>query len=152
MKNWRILNNIECKMIWEFIYTELSFNPIDRARPLIKLPFPNKSYDLSNLYNKEFDNTFFNKLEEKAIDLFLNIAKNERIYALSWQHDCYSFNPNLPFEKDEFEDWIVPIFPNGEYAFFITRDFKNGIFGDGVNMSMAFFGNDFVNFAFPLNA
>ncbi len=66
------------------------------------------------------------------------------MYALNWQHDCYSFLPELPFEKDQFDEWLIPIFPNGDYLFFLTKNFQNGVFADGINLSISIFGKDII--------
>ena len=64
------------------------------------------------------------------------------MYALDWQHDCYAFDPILPFERNEFDDWLISIFPNGDYLFFLTSNFQNGIFADGINLKISFWGNE----------
>jgi hypothetical protein len=62
-----------------------------------------------------------------------------------WQHDCYEFNPRLPFEKDEFNQWLIPIYPNGDYYFFVTKDWKNVVFVDGLNPSIYLFGEKIIS-------
>ncbi|PUB08164.1 uncharacterized protein DUF2716 [Paenisporosarcina sp. OV554] len=41
--------------------------------------------------------------------------KNEYMYAVDWQHPGYWITPRLEFPKSEFNEWTVPIFPNGDY-------------------------------------
>jgi hypothetical protein len=48
------------------------------------------------------------------------------------------------FELDEFNDWLIPLFPNGDYTFFLTSDFKNILFADGINFTISFAGEDIV--------
>ena len=58
------------------------------------------------------------------------------MYALDWQHQCYSFNPFLPFEKiwsSGIEMGNPALSKWRSLHFFLTKDFKNGIFGDGIH-------------------
>jgi hypothetical protein len=86
---------------------------------------------------------FYNDMEDKLKKIFscLFADDKEEIWVTSWQHELYSFNPDLPFELDEFDEWLEPALPNGDYSFFLTKDYKNGIFGDGINFRLAFFGD-----------
>ena len=90
---------------------------------------------------------FNSNLENKFVSIFKTLTKKkgERMYALDWQHQCYSFNPFLPFKKYGHPGrWEIPAFPNGDHHFFLTKDFKNGIFGDGIHKSISFFGKEMV--------
>lgn len=104
--------------------------------------FEQKKFNLSKFYNDGFCNDAYNNLHELAVYWFKNLAPQQRLYALDWQHTCYSFNPNLPFEKDEFDEWYVSVFANGDYIFFLTEDFKNGLFCDGINLTISLFGKE----------
>ncbi|WP_440603734.1 DUF2716 domain-containing protein [Bacillus sp. GB_SG_008] len=67
----------------------------------------------------------YNDLEEKSLLAFQEVTqKSEYIYALNWQHDCYWISPYLEFTKDEFCEWTIPIFPNGDYYFFIHKNLE----------------------------
>ena len=59
---------------------------------------------------------------------------------MSWQHESYSFDPRLDFEKDEFNEWLIDVFANGDYNFFITSNFDNYFFADGVTMQVMYYG------------
>ncbi|MFL5730485.1 MAG: DUF2716 domain-containing protein [Cytophagaceae bacterium] len=145
MKNWGILSQQDYSKAWDFINNELSFKPNSNGEGLIKLPSPNKKYDIHNFYNENFSEELYNNLHNYILGYFKQLSKGNRLLALDWQHDCFSFDPHLPFEKDEFDEWLIPAFPNGDYLFFLTKDFKNGIFADGINLSISFFGDDLIN-------
>ena len=143
MENWKPLIDIEYKQIWDFVYENLSFQPNNEAA-LIKLPIPNKVYNISSFYNEGFDEKFYDDLHKIAIKCFKILSNNKNMYALNWQHQCFSFNPELPFEKDDFDEWLIPVFPNGDYLFFITNDLKNGVFSDGINLRISLFGKKMI--------
>lgn len=142
MKNWAVLSEPEYKLSWDFIYDCLQFHPNDENQELIALPFPSRCFDISTYYNDGFREELYEDLHECALKWFKQICDGKRLFALDWQHDCYSFDCYLPFEKDEFGEWLVPVFPNGDYLFFLTNDFRNGVFADGINLKMSFWGED----------
>ena len=144
MENWKLLTKQEYKSCWKFVYDELHFYPANNKNTLIELPKPNNKYDTSDFYNNGFDEKFYADLHSCSMKCFKNISSKQRMYALNWQHDCYSFLPELPFEKDQFDEWLIPIFPNGDYLFFLTKNFQNGVFADGINLSISIFEKDII--------
>ena len=83
----------------------------------------------------------FDKLEDLALSLFVSILKpGQRLYALNWQHDCYDFDPRLEMDRDEFDEWIIPVLPNGDYHIFVTKDFQNVWFGHPWEMTITLIG------------
>lgn len=140
MNNWSILNKEEYTAYWNFIYNSLYFVPNLNSDSLITLPMPNRCFDISQFYGKGFDDNLYNNLHDTAIKWFEKISGGQRMFALEWQHECYSFDPKGPFEKDEFNEWLIPVFPNGEYLFFLTKNFENGIFADGINLRLSMWG------------
>jgi hypothetical protein len=146
MSNWKLLNKKEYNALWKFVYEELCFNPYnDEYQKKISFPMPNISFDISNFYNENFSENFYETLHSLGVKWFKYIGINQKIYALNWQHDCYSFDPFSPFEKDEFNEWLIPLFPNGDYLFFISPDFDNGIFADGIDLKLYFWGTNMID-------
>ena len=165
MSNWKLLDDETYKLAWDFVDDSLCFKPHNSPKfhsefkkvSVIKLPKPNVYYSTKKYFVTEdrecsiseaklFEN-FDSNLENKFVSIFKTLTKKkgERMYALDWQHDGYSFDPFLPFERDGcFEEWLIPSFPNGDYLFFLTKNFKNGIFGDGIHKSISFFGKEMV--------
>lgn len=146
MDNWTLLRKEETEKFWSFAYEKLHFMPTNVLNTdLIALPKPNVSFDIADFYDKGFDEKLYEDLHESALVWFEEIANGKRLYAFNWQHECYSFLPGLPFEKDEFAEWFIPVFPNGDYLFFVMHDFSNGIFADGINCKISFWGEAIIN-------
>jgi Protein of unknown function (DUF2716) len=145
MSNWKLLIEPEFELAWNFVYKELSFKPNAKDEQLIMPKKPYKKYEIGSLYNEGFSEEFYSGLHNSVSECFRKISNGVRMYALNWQHDCYSFDPYLSFEKDEFDEWLIPVFPNGDYIFFLTTDLANGIFADGITMTLYFFGAEMLN-------
>jgi hypothetical protein len=146
MKNWVPFSDKEYDQIWERIYRDFKFEPSISEFPSFKVPYPFITYDVSDYFGESVDLDAYDDLEEKALLVFKeNTSFNEYILALDWQHECYWVNPNVKFERDEFGEWIIPIFPNGDYYFFIQKDFKWGFLGHPWERSITIFGKELIN-------
>ncbi|MBA3681707.1 MAG: DUF2716 domain-containing protein [Bacteroidetes bacterium] len=143
MINWKVLEKNEYTQLWNLIYNDFIFSPYS-SKKLIELPYPHIIYNISSHYDEGYSEIFYKNLHKYAVNYFKKISNGGRIYALNWQHDCYSFDPYLPFEKDEFDEWLIPVFPNGDYLFFINNDLQEGVFCDGINLELSFFGQQSV--------
>ncbi len=140
MKNWIEFTDKEDEQIWDKIYSELKFSPSLSIFPSFKVPSPFVTYDISHCFGESI-----NDLESKALQAFQEItASNEYIMALYWQHECYWVNPHVEFERNEFDEWIIPVFPNGDYYFFIQKDFKWGYLGHPWEKSITIFGKELI--------
>jgi hypothetical protein len=71
---------------------------------------------------------------------FKIISRDKRMYVLNWHHVTYSFDPNLPFERNKFNEWLVPAFPTGEFFCFLNDELTDGVFGDGWNFRIKLYG------------
>ena len=115
--------------IWDKIDKDFEFNP---SINLDVIPFKFKikvqCYTLDSFWTL--------KQEHLVNEIFKKIS-NEEIYALDWQHDCFIFNPheymNFPRQwYDESRDvnvYFPSYYPNGDYYFFIAKDFSYGLLG-----------------------
>lgn len=144
MSNWKLTSELEYEAITSFVYDKLFFAPNGAKDEIIELPCPNKIFDIHKYYDSGFEEELYNDLHTSAIKWFKNIANEGIIYAYNWQHDCYSFSPYLPMETDEFNEWLIPVFPNGDYLFFVSGNFNNGIFADGINLTISIWGKEIV--------
>lgn len=109
------------------------------------MPSPFITYDISRYFGEFVDLDAYDELEEKALLVFKeNTAWNEYIMALDWQHECYWVNPHLKFDRNEFDEWIIPIIPNGDYYFFIQKDLKWGYLGHPWEKSITIFGKELI--------
>jgi Protein of unknown function (DUF2716) len=146
MNNWKILSEVEYNRAWDYIFDELNFNPSPyEAKKFDNLPIPNLWFDTASIFDGIFTKNDFDELNTIALNLLQKIANNKSIYALDWQHECFSFNPNLPFDRFENKTWGIPFLPDGDSTFFLTNDLSNGVFGDGINLQMCFWGDELLN-------
>ncbi|WP_419881543.1 DUF2716 domain-containing protein [Peribacillus sp. B-H-3] len=141
MKNWIPFSDQESDQIWDKIHRDFKFKPSISKFPSFKVPHPFITYDISGFFGESADLDAYDDLEEKALDAFKeSTLADEYILAFDWQHECYWVNPRLEFERDEFGEWTIPIFPNGDYYFFIQKDFKWGYLGHPWGKSITIFG------------
>ncbi len=84
----------------------------------------------------------YDSLNSNLMDSFMGyfrslFPQNDWFYALEWRSTCYKFHPHLPFEFDE---WPIPILPNGDYYIFLEKMFKYGVIGHPWEQAMCIFG------------
>lgn len=140
MDNWKILSEEKRNEVWNFVYDTFKFNPNKKEKSLINFDNQDVTYDISMYYDKGFDEDVYTNFHLMMSNFFIKTSNGETMYALDWRHNCFEFNPLLPFEKDEFGEWLIPAFPNGDYLFFLLKDLKSGVFADGINLKVSFFG------------
>jgi Protein of unknown function (DUF2716) len=146
MENWLKLSNLEYEQVWDKVYDKLKFKPSISKFPSFKVPTPFITYDVSLCFGQSEDQDAYDNLEEKAIVVFKeNTAIDEYIYALDWQHECYWINPHLEIQKNKFDEWSVPIFPNGDYYFFLQKNFEWGYIGQPWERSITVFGKELID-------
>ena len=142
MKNFRPLNNQEHEKVWDKFDNLLNFKPSIKDFPGITTSRPQLKFDIKECFSEPFQ---MDKLEKLGLYLFDKITKHgERIYALDYMHQCYDFDPRQEIERDEFNEWIVPIYPNGDYYIFLTKDFNNIWFGHPWEKTITLLGKDIV--------
>lgn len=146
MKNWMEFTDKEYDQIWDRVYSELKFSPSDSTFPSFKVPSPFITYDISHYFRESVDLDVYDDLEEKVLLVFKeNTVSDEYIMALDWQHECYWVNSHLKFNRNELDEWTIPIFPNGDYYFFIQKDFKWGYLGHPWEKSITIFGKELID-------
>ena len=146
MTNWKQLSDQEQDEIWNKFYPTFNFRPSvsEEDFPSILSSLPLLKFDISNCYSTDFP---LDKLEQIALKLFDKISNTgDRLYALDWQHECFDFDPRKFMDLDERNEWIIPIFPNGDYYIFLTKDFKNMWFGHPWEQTITLVGNEIVKF------
>ncbi|MFP3875444.1 DUF2716 domain-containing protein [Bacillus paralicheniformis] len=136
--SWTVLSSRENDKVWTKVNRVVKWKPglqCSRMKP----PTPYIVYDVSAGFKE--DGRFLADLEEKMIGVFKACTDPlETMYALDWRHEGYMFRPHGQLPKDEYGDWPVPIFPNGDYYFFFQRDFEWGVLGDPWRQTMTLYG------------
>lgn len=144
MKNFKKLDKAEYDQVWDKFYDLFDFKPSINIFPAIKTTLPQLKLDIKDCFSSDFP---IDKLEGLALRLFENISlPGDRLYALDWQHECYDFDPRQEMDKDEFNEWTIPIFPNGDYYIFITKDFNNVWFGHPWEKTITLIGNNITGY------
>ncbi|MGG0658142.1 DUF2716 domain-containing protein [Rummeliibacillus pycnus] len=145
MKNWLELSDVEYEKVWNKLYDELKFEPSTTNFPSFEVPTPFITYDISNYFGEYEGLNAYDDLEEKALLVFQKITSiDEYIYALDWHHECYWINPHLEYQKNEFDEWTVPIFTNGDYYVFIHKNFEWGYLGHPWERTITIFGKELI--------
>ena len=136
----KIYNDIWNKVNNKFKFklsTDINVNPFE-------FDINYTSYKLNDVWTEE---------QEKIVnDIFKEIS-NDDIYALDWQHDCFEFNPKeeIPFYYQYHDDnrsvevYFPSYYPNGDYHFFISKDFSYGLLGHPWRKEIYVFGNNLID-------
>ncbi len=142
MKNFRSLSKEEYDKVWNNFYELFDFSPSTTVFPALTTTMPQLKLDISRGFGPAYP---LNELEQFALTLFNNITKpGDRLYALDWQHECFDFDSRQEMNRNEFEEWIIPIFPNGDYYIFMTKDFNNVWFGHPWEETITLIGENIV--------
>ncbi|MFS3916219.1 DUF2716 domain-containing protein [Bacillus australimaris] len=146
MKNWIPLTNKELKYVWNTFYRDFKFKPSISRFPAFQIPSPFITYDISAYFEESSLLLSDEDLEEKALLVFQEqIKADEYMLVLDWQHECYWVTPHGSFEKDEFGEWRVPVLPNGDYYFFLSKEMHWGMLGHPWVQSITIFGEGLID-------
>ncbi|MCR8635331.1 DUF2716 domain-containing protein [Paenibacillus radicis (ex Xue et al. 2023)] len=144
---WMSLTDEEEKELWSRFIKLFHPRPSKTIFPSY-IPTPFIQYDISNCYTEEFIRDF----ENKAASAFQSCTTpGEHLYALDWQHECYlvdarkEFPRHVPWRIDN-GDWIISIFPDGDYHFFLASDFSWGILGHPWEESITIYGEKILSY------
>lgn len=139
--NWEKINDLESKKLWDKLESKFRFNP-SFERSIFSIMKESKRYSTSSLMGEHFTEEINKKvMDDLKLLLSNSVEIDQRMIALCWKSDSYLFNPRGKFELDEFGEWLVPALPNGDLTFFLDGELENGVFGDGINEQMVFFGD-----------
>ena len=136
-----LLNEQDTKALEERIKTELRFRPDAKyrghsllwwRRP-VRLPKPWAVYAVDGSSQEQIEQT---ALAVKACYMSATV-RDERIYALDWQHSAFLFDPwkedpkSVRLEDEAGEYWAeFPLgYPEGDYVFFLDENFRFGYLG-----------------------
>jgi hypothetical protein len=137
MGGWTILEDDELDKVWAKVNRDFHFKPGTKIFPSYITPSPFIKYDISDCYADELIRDF----EEKSVMAFQQCTKPEElIYALDWQHECYLVDVRLEFPRHV--PWRVD---NGDYHFFLARDFSWGILGHPWEKTITIYGEKLIS-------
>ena len=131
--------------IWDEVNEKFKFNP---STNINQTPFELKGnykvYKLKSIWTKE---------QEKIVNNIFKEIATENIYALDWEHDCFEYNPaeEIPLNYNyhdanrNCEVYFPSYYPNGDYHFFIAKDFSYGMLGDPWRKEIYVFNDNLIN-------
>ena len=140
-----ILDEELINMIWNRINNQYKFCPsVNKA----VIPF---KFDIEYVCYKL--NSFWDIEQEKIVNNIFKKLCDEDIYALDWQHDCFEYNPNenIKLNYHYYDDnrnvevYFPSYYPNGDYHFFISKDFEYGMFGHPWREELYVFGEKLID-------
>lgn len=144
------LDDRKYRYIWDTFYKKFNFNPSihENDFPGILEPTPSATYSIARIYEsgeKEFEK-LSKDLNDRFLQLFKSLTDQDTwVYALEWQKTSYKFFPHRPFELDEWDEWVIPILPNGDYYIFLEKNLEFGVFGHPWEKTMCIFGTKLID-------
>lgn len=136
--SWIPMTQAEDEKIWHVIDQQFQFAPSTTVFPSYHVPSPFVTYEVDYEKREEIEQTLKRILTEVTVE-------GERVMALDWNHQGYWIDPRRPFLRDEEGDWMIPAVPDGDYSFFIARDFRWGYLGHPWEGSITLFGEDLIS-------
>jgi Protein of unknown function (DUF2716) len=137
---WSALGLSEQREIWDRFDRTFNFRPSVRPAdfPGIDEPSPSVTFALPRDGAQKRLPTAddIEDLESATLAAFRACTEpGDRMYALDWQHEGFRLQPHVPFEE-----WLVPVLPDGDYYIFLAADFTWGLFGHPWEWTMCVFG------------
>lgn len=124
-----IISNDTEKFLWNKMYDVYKFKPgTNHQCEWIQIPCESKVY---------YKDTHWTAEQESIINSCFEELTDDEMYALDWQHDCFTFLPkeHIPFEYEEYDSdrkcqvYFPTYYPNGDYHVFVDKEWKYGLFG-----------------------
>jgi hypothetical protein len=140
MDAWVELAHSEYNRVWDRFYRDFEFRPsiYPEDFPGIREPVPSVTYALPRVDGEIRLPTpgDTDDLHAAMLAAFRTCTPSGgRIYALDWQHTSYYLAPRAAFEE-----WLIPILPDGDYYIFLAQDFSWGMFGHPWEWTICAFG------------
>lgn len=149
---WIILSEDENDQIWQKIYSDFNFKPSINSDIIpftFKIPFDVYDIKDSTIYKED------DLINKKIKSIFIECMEDDDyMYALDWQHTCFKYNPRIEvvmeypvFIADErylnggYNVYFPEFYPNGDYYFFIDKDFEWGYLTHPWQKKIWIFGN-----------
>lgn len=137
-----LLDDAETQKVWQKIDETFSFRPSMTCIPF-QIAQNHKIFSLLSYWNNN---------QEAVVNCIFSSISNEEIYALDWQHDCFHYAPseNIPLDLSWHDDvrncqvYFLSYYPDGDYHFFISRDFSYGMMGHPWRKEIWVFGQNLI--------
>ncbi|VWX34570.1 conserved hypothetical protein [Exiguobacterium oxidotolerans] len=136
--SWIPMTQAEDEKVWHVIDQQFQFSPSTTMFPSFYAPSPFITYEVDYEKREEMERELRRILTELTVE-------GERVMALDWNHQGYWIDPRHPFLRNEEGDWMIPAVPDGDYSFFIARDFRWGYLGHPWEGSITLFGEDLIS-------
>lgn len=138
---WIELAPAEHDEVWDGFFAQFHFKPsvYPENFPGIFEPPQSITYKISEDFGND---SKVADLNSKALAaLRAQTALDESVYVLDWQHQGYWFYPHRAFNE-----WQIPVLPNGDYYIFLAQDFRFGIFGHPWEWTSCVWGEGLLSF------
>ncbi len=135
-----ILSDEEYNEIWGRFERYFEFKPsIKNDDVQFAIPVKYTGYRLCKVWSEP---------EELLVNELFKQVGNKQIYALDYQHDCFEFCPweNITPRTQWYDEkrgvnvYFPSYYPNGDWHFFVDKDFTYGILGVPFRNELYVFG------------
>ena len=149
-----VLSEQEYNYVWEKVYNELGFHPsVYEDIVPFSVSMPYVVYDISKTASKSIEDS-----DALITEAFIACTNSgELMYALDWQHAGFLFDPRdlTPpmcefVEEPRFDNGgyyaVFPsYYPDGDYYFFIDRQFRFGYLSHPWREEVWIFGEELIS-------
>lgn len=136
MSTWAELSAPESEDVWVRFTAAFQFRPSVSPEdwPTFRLPTPFVTWSIDSTWT--WTDEALTQTSRDALAAFSSaLPPGQRMYALDWQHPCWSFDPHAQFER-----WEVPVIPNRDYCLFLAPQLEWGWLGHPWEKSISIFG------------
>jgi Protein of unknown function (DUF2716) len=141
---WREMSHGQMDEAWK----EYEERTGQRKQGGFTTPAPSVTWDISPIYlrGKDYLERLESDLTLKALQALMQCTRpGEELLALDWQHPCYFFDPHAGVSDARPSSWAVPVLPNGDHYLFLAQDYRFGIIGNCVDMTVCVFGQELLD-------
>ncbi|WP_445506091.1 DUF2716 domain-containing protein [Niallia sp. 03190] len=148
---WVELTDREEIKLWKSINKKLGVDYKYREFHITNPTIRYQKYKMILPQNFEAIDNFIEEYESIIKRLFLQLtAPDENIYALKLNSSCYQLNMYSSNTYEGEEEWVVPVYLDGEFYIFISSEMDWGIVIHPEEQFFAFFGSRLIEQLEPL--
>ena len=125
-----ILDDNEYSDIWHTIYQDFHFYPTTNIDAVpFRLPGEYAVFRLNRVWD--------DRQEQLVREIMLRMYGDCELYALDWQHDCFTYRPGeqIPIRYHYYDGgrdynvYFPTYYPDGDYHFFLDKTLSSGLLG-----------------------